>query len=46
MNINIYVYIVYFCWAHLRHSQKLHNYLGTLPENEINLGKYGKYKAN
>lgn len=47
MNKIYIIYIVYISAGdHLRHSQELHNYLGTLPENEINLGKYGKYGAN
>lgn len=29
---------------HLRHSQELHNYVGKVPEIEIELGKYGKYE--
>lgn len=45
MNTNIYISCI-SAGENLRHSQELHNYLGTLPENEIDLGKYGKYKAN
>lgn len=29
---------------HLRHSQELHNHVGKVPEIEIKLSKYGKYK--